>query len=202
MIFPGGYVFLFAHGNWRSAATLLLVCVTVSCVWGCGKGERKNSESANSRQPVAMTGEAFLPETWPPGFALVDSIRLYGTGEQPARDGTIFDYIDGGGVVFIEHGMKTVTHAVLANGDGINITVDIYDFDTAQHASAAFADEMICPPGFTECDIGESCKSYAYVPDYLIYVLKSRSIVFCSTTDDRIADTVMDIARTVTTAIP
>lgn len=187
--------------NRFTLAAILLACFVAAYVCGCDMRGQKSS-SGNDGQSLAAELESFLPEQWPEGFALADSVRIYGTGEEPARDGTIFDYINGGGVVYIEHGMKTVTHAMLVNDDGVDITIDVYKFNSADNASAAFADEMICPPGFTACDIGESCKTYAYVPDYLIYVLKSRFIVFCSTTDDRIADTVTALAKSVAETIP
>ena len=135
------------------------------------------------------------------GFALVDSILYYGTRDRMLRDGAVFDYIDGGAIVYLEHGLKETTHALYRNADGDEIVADIFDMGSRGNAEEAIHDEKICPPGFKPCGIGAKCKTYAYAPDFLMYFIKGRFLVFLSTTNDFLEDKVKDFAATIAAEI-
>ena len=128
----------------------------------------------------------FIPAKPPDGFSPADSIRIYGTSERKLKDGTIFDYINGGGLVYLKHGLYETTHQVFQDVEGNKITVDIFDMSTRKNAQSAFTNEEICPQGFITCEIGTECKAYNYEPDFFLYFLKSKYLVYISTNDDSI----------------
>jgi len=43
---------------------------------------------------------------------------LFGTAEHPLKDGDIFKYIDGGGMVYLDHGFTDLFHAEYGDGRG------------------------------------------------------------------------------------
>ena len=129
----------------------------------------------------------FLPRESPAGFSLPDSLRVFGTTDRPQKDGTIFDYINGGGVVYIKYGLTETTHAVYNDEHLNSITVDIFDMGTTGGAASVFGDEEVCPPGYDECGAVVNCKAYHYEPDYLMYFHKSRYLVYLSTTNDSLS---------------
>ncbi|HUT63418.1 MAG TPA: DUF6599 family protein [Anaerolineae bacterium] len=163
------------------------------------------SVKIESGTTLTVAGEyqnRFIPSDPPRGFSPADSLRVYGTTERKLKDGTIFDYIDGGGLVYLRYGLVETTHSVYRDDEGSEIMVDIFDMGTLSNAEAAFNDEEICPSGYTLCDLGAGCKSYAYEPDFLIYFHKSRYLVLLSTTNDLLKETVVSYAERIESSIP
>jgi len=136
-----------------------------------------------------------LTEPYPEGFSPVEGIRHYGTPDSPRADGTIFDYINGGGVVFLDHGLRETRHVVCTDSSGILLTIDIHDMGTAEQVLAALRDEMICPPGHLSCDIGDVCRAYHYEPEFLLYCAVSSYLLFLSTSDDTVKSQLTGYAR-------
>jgi len=134
-------------------------------------------------------------------FVLADSIRFYGTRERPLRDGTIFDYINGGALVYLDHGLRETAHARYRNPTGDELVVDIFDMGSRENAEAAIRDEEICPAGFEPCGIGAGCRTYSYPPDFLMYFQKDRYLVFLSTTGDSLANQVKEYAAAIAAKI-
>ena len=154
---------------------------------------------------VQISGEnvnRLIPAGPPEGFSPADSVRYYGTKEHPLKDGTIFDYINGGGLVYLEHGLRETTHAVYRDREGSELVLDIFDMGTPKNALAAFNNEEICPQGYQVCDIGGGCKIYNYEPDYLLYFYKSKYLIFLSTTNDFLKDIVLSYAKNIESNIP
>jgi len=143
-------------------------------------------ENGGSLEFTGIYENRFIPAKPPAGFSPADSIRIYGTSEGKLKDGTIFDYINGGGLVYLKHGLRETTHQVFQNAEGIKITVDIFDMGTRKNAQSAFSNEEICPQGFIACNIGTECKAYNYEPDFFLYFFKSKHLVYISTNDDSI----------------
>lgn len=141
-------------------------------------------ENGKSSEIIGIYENRFIPPEPPDGFPPADSIRIYGTSERKLKDGTIFDYINGGGLIYLKHGLRETTHQVFQNVEGNKITIDIYDMSTRENAQAAFSNEEICPQGFITCDIGTECKAYYYEPDFFLYFIKSKYLVYISTNDD------------------
>jgi hypothetical protein len=110
----------------------------------------------------------FIPHQLPAGFVFAHPPEFYGTYETPLENGSIYDYINGGGEVYIKHGFSEVTHIVLKDSSKNTISLDIYDMGTQKNAKEAFADETICPEGFTGKNIGTDAKVYHYEPDFFI----------------------------------
>ncbi len=140
-----------------------------------------------NKEHTRMTGEyrnRFIPHTLPEGFTPADSLRIYGTKERPLKDVTIFDYIDGGGLIYLKYGLKETTHTFFKDDNNNILTIDIFDMGSPENAHAVFSYEGICPSGYNPCSIGTGCKSYHYAPDYFIYFHKARYFVFVSTTND------------------
>ena len=120
----------------------------------------------------------------PAGFAPLDSLRVFGTAAAPGPDGTIFDYIDGGGLIYLSHGMLRVYHRVFIDSGKRTVTADVFDMGTSENARAAFEDENICPSGSLAVDAGTPAKGYHYAPDYFVFALKSRYLVNILTPSD------------------
>ena len=155
-------------------------------------------------ETVHIAGEfsnRILSVDTPRGFSLTDSIRYYGTQERKLKDGTIFDYINGGALVYLEHGLRETTHAVFHDTEGSELVIDIFDMEAPENALAAFNNEEICPEGFQSCGLGDGCKSYQYEPDFLVYFHTSRYLVFISTNNDFLTDTVLSYAKAIETNI-
>ncbi len=144
----------------------------------------------------------FLPARLPDGFPPADSVRVYGTKERNLQDGSIFDYIDGGAIVYLRHGLRETTHAVWRNAAGTTITLDIFDMGTPSGAEAGFNDDEICPSGFGRPEIGAPGKSYRYEPDFFLYFHKSNFLVYVATNNDSLKTTVESFAASVCGNIP
>ena len=141
-------------------------------------------ENGKTTEIIGTYKNRFVPAKPPDGFSPADSIRIYGTSERKLKDGTIFDYINGGGLIYLKHGLYETTHQVFQNVEGNKITVDIYDMSTQENAQTAFSNEEICPQGFITCNIGMECKAYNYKPDFFLYFIKSKYLVYINTNDD------------------
>jgi len=149
---------------------------------------------------MSITGEyrnRFIPAESPQGFSLADSLRVYGISERKLKDGTIFDYINGGALIYLKHGLRETTHALFRDGESNEILIDIFDMVTFENAQAAFEDNEICPDGFEQCNFGMGCKFYSYEPDFFLYFYKSRYLVFVSTTNDLLKDSVFTFAASI-----
>lgn len=118
------------------------------------------------------------------------------------RDGTIFDYINGGALVYLRHGLRETTHAVYQGRGKTTLTIDIFDMGTSAGAKAGFDDTEICPEGYRQSDIGATCKSYLYEPDYFLYFQKSNFLVYVATSNDSLKTTVDSLAAAVCGNIP
>ncbi len=138
--------------------------------------------------------EKYIPGTLPTGFTSVHPPEFYGTYEKPGENGTIYDYINGGGEVYIKHGFHEVTHMVLKDNMKNSITLNLFDMGTPENAAAAFDDEAVCAPGFTKIDIGTGSKSYRYEPDFIIYFIKGKYLVYLTLNNDTLSDLLKQFA--------
>ena len=150
----------------------------------------------------AVYRNRFIPDELPDGFTEADPLCVYGTEKHPQKDGTIFDYINGGGLVYLKYGLKETTHAVYHSNNGDALTIDIFDMGTTEHAMNAMDDEEICPEGFIPDEIGEECKKYHYEPDFLMYFRKSSYLAYISTNNDSLRNSVESFAYKIENNIP
>ncbi len=146
-------------------------------VFFLGSGLSKNADNK----------DRFIPDKLPTGFTFDHSPEFYGTYEKPGKNGTIYDYINGGGEIYIKHGFQAVAHMVLKDRERNSITLDIYNMGTPENAGATLADETICPGGFSKINIGTVSKSYRYEPDYLIYFVKGKYFIYLALNNDELA---------------
>lgn len=151
----------------------------------------------NCSTPPSRTGRA--AGGWPPGTPAPSALAAlapegftplapplhFGNESHPLRDGNIFNYIDGGGVVYVEHGFTELFHAEYGDGRQTIITLDIYGFSTPEQVRQAMADESICPAGPTPLSFDSSGKSYRFPPDYFFYFARGRHLVYLHVNDDR-----------------
>jgi len=151
------------------------------------------SKSANNNR--------FIPGKLPSGFVFARTPEFYGTYEKPGKNGTIYDYINGGGEVYIKHGFHQVTHIVLKDNERNSITLDIFNMGTPGNAAATFADEAVCPQGFTEVNIGTVSKTYHYEPDFLVYFVKGKYFVYLAVTNDALKENLVRFAADIYRAI-
>ena len=132
-----------------------------------------------------------------PGFTIARGPEFYGTEQRPLENGHIFDFIDGGGVVYINHGFRAVVHIVFEDKIKDTVTVDIFDMGNAKNARDAYADPSICPAGYTIIPIGAGAKSYHFEPDFFIYFIKGRYLVYCHVNNDALSSLLTAYARTI-----
>jgi len=146
--------------------------------------------------------ELFLPKAAPAGFILAQPPEFYGTESEPLADGHIFHFIDGGGVVYLNHGFQAVAHIIYKDEKANSLTVDIYDMGTAQNALAGFADQAICPADFTVISVGTEAKAYHFEPDFFIYFVKGRFLIYAHVTDDGQSELLIDYAKRLYKEVP
>jgi len=121
----------------------------------------------------------------PNGFSAIRPPQLYGTAERPLVDGTIFNYMDGGGVAYLEHGFVELFHAEYAGKDGLAISLDVFTMGTAEQAQAALVDERICPAGGAPLGFVPAGKAFRFPPDYFIYYSVGNKLIYLHVNDDR-----------------
>jgi hypothetical protein len=125
----------------------------------------------------------------PRGFVPSGSGEFYGAPEQKLANGTIFNYMDGGGVVYMEHGFQTLVHREFSNPDKRIVTFDRFTMETAAQALAALADERIAPAGGSPLPLPVPNKAYRFPPDYFVYMVLDKSLIYLHVDDDRLAET-------------
>jgi hypothetical protein len=128
------------------------------------------------------------------GFVPSGSGEFYGVPEQKLANGTIFNYMDGGGVVYIEHGFQKLAHREFSNPNKRIITFDHFTMETAAQAVAALADERIAPAGGSPLPLQVPNKAYRFPPDYFIYMALDKSLIYLHVDDDTLAKTLDQFA--------
>lgn len=126
-----------------------------------------------------------LKKILPEGFSRPTPPQIYGTADNRLKDGSIFDYMDGGGVAWIEHGYREMFHAEYAGKNGLAVTLDVFAMETADKARAALADERICPAGGAAAPFAPGGRVFRFPPDYYTYFPVKRLIVYLHVNDDR-----------------
>jgi len=139
----------------------------------------------------------YVPRSPAPGFTAAVGPEFYGTESKPLANGSIFDFIDGGGVAYLRHGFRAVVHCVFADPKQNSVTVDVFDMAAPSNARAIYADETLCPREFKPIFIGVAAKAYHFEPDFYIYFIKSRFLVYCSVNNDAFSDLVIRCAKTI-----
>ncbi len=141
--------------------------------------------------PHGLTAAA-LPELGdmaPEGFTLSASLQFYGTAENKLANGSIFDYMDGGGEVYLEHGFKELIHGEYTDGRGNAIVLDVFSLTSPEQAQNALKDERICPPAGTPLELGFSGVAYRFPPDYFLYFCQGDLLVYLHVSNDMLAET-------------
>ena len=125
----------------------------------------------------------------PKDFAPVGVPQRYGPPEQKLAAGSIFDYMDGGGIVYLEHGFRELVHGEFLDPRGRRITFDRFTMATPVQARAALADERIAPAGGKSMPLDAPNKGYMFPPDYFIYMVLGKSLIYLHVDDDAMAET-------------
>lgn len=137
---------------------------------------------------VASPAEALFPrleKLAPAGCIPSSPLQVFGTPENKLEDGSIFDYMDGGGVAWLERGFQEMFHAEYAGEGGLAVTLDVFAMEKAEKALAALADERICPVGGEPASFAPGGRIFRFPPDYYMYFPVSRHIVYLHVNDDR-----------------
>ena len=128
------------------------------------------------------------PSPLPRGFTPARTPQRYGLPEQKLADGSIFDYMDGGGIVYLDHGFRELVHCEFSNSGGGLITFDRFIMETAAQALAALADERIAPAGGAPLPLNVPNKAYRFTPDYFIYLVYDQELIYLHVDDDQLAE--------------
>jgi len=124
----------------------------------------------------------------PKGFVLAGTEARYGPPDRTLADGSIFDYMDGGGIVYLDHGFRELLHREYLDSRGRRITFDRFFMETPAQALAALADARIAPEGGTPLARGADGRCYRFPPDYFIYLVLDRSLIYLHVDDDALAE--------------
>ena len=130
----------------------------------------------------------------PRGFSPARAPERYGLPERKAAAGSIFDYMDGGGIVYIEHGFRELVHREFTDAGGRVITFDRFAMGSPGQALAALADPRIAPEGGAPLPLATRGKAYRFPPDYYIYMVQGESLIYLHVDDDRLAETLDQFA--------
>ena len=109
-------------------------------------------------------------------------------------DGSIFDYMDGGGVVYLERGFREMVHGEYRDDRGNAIVLDIFSMTTSEQARGALNDERICPPAGTPLGSGLSGVGHLFPPDYFLYFCQGDRLVYLHVSNDALAETLRRFA--------
>jgi hypothetical protein len=121
----------------------------------------------------------------PYGFAPSSPPQVFGTPDNKLKNGSIFDYMDGGGVAWLEHGFQELFHAEYAGQGDLTVTLDVFVMETAEKALAALADDRICPFNGAAAPFAPKGRVFRFPPDYYTYFPIGRHIVYLHVNDDR-----------------
>lgn len=133
--------------------------------------------------------QRYLPGKLPDGFTLARQPEFYGTSDKPLENGNIYDFMNGGGVVYEKYGYRELIHIKLIDDNKNSITLSIFNMGTTTNSAAALAESAICPEGYTVHDIGIKAKTYRYEPDFYLYFTKDKFLVYLAVNNDRLAET-------------
>ncbi len=134
--------------------------------------------------PQAQSAENIIPK----GFAPAQAAQYYGLPERKLADGSIFDYMDGGGIVYLDHGFRALVHREFLDPGGRCITFDHFTMETAAQALSALADPRIAPSGGAPLALGVPNQAYRFPPDYFIYMVRDQSLIYLHVDDDALAE--------------
>jgi hypothetical protein len=123
----------------------------------------------------------------PKGFVPTASEERYGLPEQKLANGSIFDYMDGGGIVYLEHGFRELVHREFSGPGGRRITYDCFFMASAAQALSALADPRIAPEGGKPAALAAENKAYRFPPDYFIYLASGQRLIYLHVDDDSLA---------------
>ncbi|MCX6558199.1 MAG: hypothetical protein NTW95_12355 [Candidatus Aminicenantes bacterium] len=123
----------------------------------------------------------------PKGFVPTVSEERYGLPEQKLANGSIFDYMDGGGIVYLDHGFRELVHREFSDARNRRITCDCFFMASAAQALAALADPRIAPEGGKPAALAAQNKAYRFPPDYFIYLASDERLIYLHVDDDSLA---------------
>ena len=135
---------------------------------------------------TALTVAQWTFRPLPDGFTPAGKVQSFGTTERRLADGTLYDYMDGAGEIYFQHGFTELHHVELADGAGHHIVMDIFAFHSAAQTAAAFADERICPAAWGAASLDAPHKAYEFPPDYFVYFHTGRHLVYLHVDDNRL----------------
>ncbi len=162
------------------------IILAASLLWATPQAlEQPDSAIPAARETGADGLFARLERLVPAGFSLKRPPQLYGTAEKKLRDGSIFDYMDGGGVAYLEHGFTRMFHAEYTGQGVLAIILDLFVMGTAEQARTALADDRICPAGGMPAFFAPGGRVFRFPPDYYTYFPNDRHIVYLHVNDDR-----------------
>lgn len=124
----------------------------------------------------------------PRGFVPAGPLERYGLPEHKLANGSIFDYMDGGGIVYIDRGFRELVHREFSNSRNGIITFDCFTMENATQALDALADERIAPAGGSPLPLGIPNKAYRFPPDYFIYMVWGKHLIYLHVNDDQLAE--------------
>jgi hypothetical protein len=134
---------------------------------------------------TAQGEDAMLPR----GFIPVGNPECFGPPGQELENGSIYNYMDGGGIVYLDHGFRELVNCEFSNSLKGLITFDRFTMETEAQALAALADQRIAPEGGSPLPLSVPNKAYRFPPDYYLYLVLGKQLIYFHVNDDQLADT-------------
>ena len=123
------------------------------------------------------------------------SLWVWGTPQKQQKNGTIYDYINGPGDIYIEHGFEMVIKQNYKDTANRSITAEVYYMNNPDSALSLFNDSRLRTQGEVPVEIGDSGVVYNPTPDYIINFYQKRFYVSVSASNDDAASEVDNLAR-------
>jgi hypothetical protein len=146
---------------------------------------------AMTQPPPKQDGRSIysrLERVAPPGFSWSRPPQLYGTEERRLQDGSIFTYMDGGGIAYLERGFVELFHGEFSDQGKNTISLDVFLMTSAQQALGALTDGRICPAGGSPLPFAPQGKAYRFPPDYFLYFAVNNRLVYLHVNNDLLGE--------------
>jgi len=144
---------------------------------------------------MAMLCRDLFKTALPEGLRIRENLRVWGTYDKPEKDGTIYDFIDGPGQIYMEHGFKKGCQQNLRTASLQIISTEIYEMAARDSALSLFADSRLRTDGEKPVVLGEKGVTYQPRPNYIIEFCRDRYYVRISAENDSLAGQADELAN-------
>jgi hypothetical protein len=151
--------------------------------------------AAENTLSINRISSSLLPDSAQAGCSPSESLWVWGTPKSPQKNGDIYDFINGPGQIYIDHGFIWVLKREYLDSADRSITVEIYSMKNGDSALSLFNDTRMRSLEEKSIKIGDKGIFYNPVPNYIIEYIRNGFYIKISTNDDHSALNVKKIAQ-------